>query len=193
MKLVKYSILSFIILIFANISVLADSFSYSYAFSNSIGLSGTAEGTLTGNQIGDSSTGYVADVVVQSLFVNGKEITGPLFNATYDDASSSWVNGAVVSFDLNKNNFVFSDSDFTTGNANGMGFFYITAGLDTPNQSNQALAYFAPDPYQFDMDLLDGVWSLTNTSSNVPEGGISPFLLASTMLGLVALRRKFRK
>ena len=153
------------------------SFNYSYTSGTEYGYSPfTATGTLSGTQVGDTVSGYVTGVSVQSLFINGTQVLGTLYNAhrvssNNDYNSGTWVQSgsAVVSFLQSQNNFIFINSDYANNQGGYTGFFYNVAAWP------QAQGYNA-NPFGYDADIARGNWSLTA----VPEP--STYLAGALML-----------
>jgi hypothetical protein len=96
----------------------AMTFDFSYTFDNSRGMPGTASGTLTGVQVGNTTSGYITDVSVQSLFINGVQVPGPIYS--YFNLYGQGV--PVVSFLALQNSFVFINSDYGNGNYGYSGY-----------------------------------------------------------------------
>jgi len=169
----------------------ADTFNFSYTY----GSGGhTATGTLSGTQVGDSSTGYVTGVSVGSLFLDGNQITGPFFNNSYSVSLGAYnANGtAIVSFALNQNSFIFADVDVSLPANNNLWNAYFA--LITTDGVNEAASYprgYGPGQYGFESPA-NGTWSLTHTGASVPDGGNTAALVGVIFLGVISLRRRLR-
>jgi hypothetical protein len=146
------------------VSSYANTFDYSYTFSDGLVVSGTLQGTASGDYV----TG-VSDVTVN---INGTPLTGTIFAATL--GGSGWENGPVISFDAANNNFLFINSDVVHGDYGYTTDFYFfqdmvgVAGVD--------FNFAAP-----------ASWSLTDP---VPDGGYTAMLCGMSLLALGWLRRK---
>ena len=184
----------------------AGTFNFSYQFVNDPHDSGlaTATGTLTGTQIGDAITGCVIDVTIESLFVNGTQILGPILNSSsglmYGGSS---VGDSAVPFNLgldadtddynirfysNDADGFFNVSHFNDGYWSDIGYTCVTA-------------WTGPGNPIYNNDDHSPLWSLTaadtdtatvaeDSSTPVPEGSSTAALLCFALVSVVAIRRK---
>jgi hypothetical protein len=160
----------------------ATSFDFSYAFgdgSNTL-ITGTLDGTQDGN--------FVDNVSNVTLSFNGIQIAGPLFTASFDD-TLGYVPGAIVSFDLNLNNFVFADGDV----GNGGGYSELFTILTGSQVASDYATFYSSSQNLFPLDSPPNAsWSLTpQTQSSVPDSGSTAALLGVAGLGLAWARRRF--
>lgn len=175
-------------------SALADTFSFSYLIPD--GTNRSVSGILTGNQLGDSLTGYVTDVTVDSVSFDGVAFVGPLENASRDGsqpfAPYGPLGSAVVSFALQQNNFIFVDRYLENGMTDFTNVFFITptfeyvgyqvaGGLEVGTPSDEILV--GQD------DEAKGTWTLTNLTHPVPDTGTTIALLGLAFIGLAGVRR----
>ena len=187
--LTKFALLSLSLAAMSG-SAPASTFTFSYVFDDAYGYGGsTATGTLSGTQVGNSATGYVTGVSVQSLFVNGIQVPGTIYNAAYTGTGNDFEapGGAVVSFLQSQNNFLFINSDYGNHDYSYTGYFY-----------NLAPAFYGLsvgvnfDPFTVAQDDGQGAWTLTGTNDRVPDGGATMALLGMAMSGMVWIRRKLK-
>lgn len=184
-------------------SARADTFTFSYLFSDSNFAPGKFEGTLSGNQVGDSLTGYVTDITVLTLFVTAYDpvngsilvdaapISGPYYILSGDESSVTDLGpygSAVVSFDQYQNNFVFSRDDILSPSwdPDAAAYVYLMNAIGSGNSGGWMLLDV---PVADAFDLGDGKWELINTS-RVPEDGATFALFGLTLLGFAAIRRQ---
>ena len=150
---------------------------YSYTFGDGLVVSGSFEGT----QSGDFVTG-ISDL---SMSYNGTPVTGPIYAATYD--GSAWVNGAVVSFDAAQNNFLFINTDYAIGDYSGDYLAFLPASIE----GGEPYAAFVSGP----LDIVDANndstvasnWTLVDP---VPDGASTAMLCGMSLLALGWFRRK---
>lgn len=160
--------------IILTISAQADTFNFSYTFTE---VPGIVSGTLTGTQNGN----FVDSANITSLFINGYDVSGPSYPQLHLDGPD-WTGGQpIISFDNRFNNFrIIDDAGYN---------FYI---YNYPgHQFTFAITDFPPLYYAFDDHQTGNAgWNLTNASS-VPDTSATVALLGVSFLGLAALRRRF--
>lgn len=162
------------------LSARATSFDFSYTFDNGLVITGSLDGTANGQ--------YVDNVSNVSLFFNGSAATGPFFTSIFDIGTSTYLNGAIVSFDATLNNFAFTSDDINNGGGD-TGFVMLDAfnGGGLPI----SFAYNIPEGIAGNDVTNAARWSLTAaTSTNVPDSTTTAGLLGLSTLVLVALRRR---
>jgi hypothetical protein len=145
-------------------SIYGNTFDYSYTFGDGLQVTGSFQGTQSGD--------YVTGISDVSVYINGTPMTGTVFTAAW--GVSGWENGPVVSSDATKNNFLFINSDVVDGDYSYSTDFYFfdemvgVAGVDynSPPLAN---------------------WTLTDP---VPDGGYTFMLCGMSLLALGWFRRK---
>jgi hypothetical protein len=157
-------------------SASATSFTYSYTFGDGQVVSGSLDGTQSGN--------FIEGVSNVSVFFDGIALLDPVFTAKYDEASSSYLTGAVVSFDALQNNFFFVNSDLAAGDFGFDSIFYMANAADFGGAT--AVAFSTLGFASQDSPTVSGSWSLTA----VPEGGATIAFLGMAMVGLAWVRRQ---
>ena len=175
----------------------AETFDFSYVFNGAaLGWPGIVTGELTGTQVGDSTTGYVTGVQVQSLVINGVSVTGILYNDSWDSSGPVHLGdgSAVVSFSKLQNNFIFVNVDpgLSTDISGQNAAYFILYGAGTApglyDNASADLPAFIGDTSNYSNDQTrGGVWSL----KQVPDSGATVALLGFALAGIAALRRKF--
>lgn len=163
----------------ATCSARADSFSYSYLFGDGLRISGTIEGTASGN--------FVEDVSSVTLWFNGVQAPGSVYLSRFDGAS--YLSGPVVSFDAQLNNFFFADSDLANGDFAYNSIFYILNGF-ADFDAAFALAYPLDQFGSQDSPVVSGSWTLSHAS--VPDAGPTAVMLGLAVAGLSLFRREPR-
>jgi len=149
----------------------ASVFDYSYNFGPGNVVSGTLEGNLSGDIVDN-----VANVTV---FFNGTAMSGSVFTGRY---SPPYEPGPIVSFDINKNNFVFANSDPNGG--------VPTEFLQVIGASALANAQF-PGSDGVITDRLFNGWTLTEEpGTGVPDAGSTLAMFGVAFAGLALLRRR---
>jgi hypothetical protein len=138
--------------------------------------------------VGDSTSGYITNVDLLSLYVDNVQVGGSLFSHSY---SNGWQadGSSIVSFDLSQNNFLFIDVDVTNSANNNQWHYYFE--LLTPSASAYNQAYIFNQGNNYGETPAAGKWSLTKQISSVPDPGSTIALLGAALLGLAALRRRF--
>ena len=161
----------------------AGSFTYSYTFQDSDVVSGSFNGTQSGNLI----TG-LSDI---SLFFNGVAATNnPMFGTGWN--GSNWVSGAAVaSIDGTENNFLFIDSDYPIATS-WTQYFYARSPLGVYNGSNAYSYSLTPgsglnDNGANDNPFIAANWSING--ANVPDAATT-LPLAVLGMGFLLLARR---
>jgi len=97
---------------------------------------------VTGSFTGDLTGDVVNNIANVRVFFDGVEMPGPIYTAKYNSSGvpNYWLNGAVVSFDVTKNNFIFANGDLTKGGGFNSYFFI----LDGSTSHKKATTYSAP-------------------------------------------------
>jgi hypothetical protein len=163
----------------------AETFDFSYAFGDLHTISGSLDGSRTGQ--------FINGISNVSVFYDGVVMNGSpnMFVLGYSDATNFDIAiPAVVSFDGALNNFMFIDSNDASGRSLFTNIFYM---LDTPTLS---LAEAAGDAFFSNDRVFNPLtnapqWTLTRA---IPEPETYTLLLASC-LGLIGFtaRRSKRK
>lgn len=174
----------------------AGTFDFSYSFLNDPRASGlaTCTGTLTGTQIGDSTTGYLIDVTVESLFVNGVQITGPILNKSsgFTFGGNDLGESAVpfnLGLDSNTDDYnlrFFSNEDDGFFNA-----YHTNDGYWSDTGYTFVSAWSGPGNPIFNNWNWQPLWSVTSRTTAVPESSTTVSLLCLSLVCLSVLRRKF--
>lgn len=173
-------------------SLRAGTFNFSYtANSDTVNSNGNFHGTLTGTQVGDSLTGYITGVSVTSLFVNNTQVSGTIFNSSFNGLAGGPSGSAVVSFSLNQNSFLFVNGDPGNNYSGYTGFMWLVDGTLSGIYNGGMIAYGRIAEVNEVTILGSGSWSLTNASSSVPDSGATLALLGLTLGSLAIVRRKF--
>lgn len=157
---------------------------FSATFSDGLVVTGSFEGTQSGNFVDIESP--------VSVEFDGVPMTGTPYIATW--GPSGWESGAVVSFTGTDNNFVFANSDLGGGNGTYNSFFYMIP-------SSVAASIPAPVAYAVDSPAgLEGIdyttttetsWTLVDPPAGfVPDGGSTAMLCGMSLAALGWLRRK---
>jgi hypothetical protein len=167
-------------------AVAAQQFNYSYTF----GSGHVASGSFWG----DSNGTYVENLYDITLLADGVPLNGSpnLYASSYTPATG-WQTGARVYFSLTPNFFIFSESDFGSGNFNRRFDFVVQTDFGA---GYVGLENLVTNNFIYDCTVCtDGSppvdparWSLT---AAVPEPETYAMMLAGLgSLGFVARRRK---
>lgn len=165
----------FVATFFAAAAAQASTYNFSYNFSDGSLITGSFDGTATGDLISDLS--HI------SLSYNGTAFPGEVSSYSYETASGDWKLGtAVVSLDGSKNNFAFFSGDPVSNNFSH-GFLYIPWGGNTAD----LVQVIYPGGDNYNPAELHANWQITA----VPEPETYAMLLAGLgALGFAARRRK---
>ena len=170
-------------------AIAAQAATYNFAYSFDPANTGNGEpvsitGTFTGTAIGD----LISNIADVSLSINGIAFHGPIFVESADvDGNPSNTIMPVISADVGKSNFVFSDVDMVANPYGYSNFFTIYSGtaygvnLNATDAMNNALIGF---------ETADGAhWTVT--AAAVPEPSSIALMLAGLgFVGLRSLRRR---
>tara|TARA_R110000868_G_scaffold98415_1_gene270844 strand:- start:71 stop:637 length:567 start_codon:yes stop_codon:yes gene_type:complete len=164
----------------------AGSFTYSYTFQDGDVVSGSFNGTQSGNLI----TG-LSDI---SLFFNGVAATNnPMFGTGWSPTNNSWVSGgAVASIDGTQNNFLFIDSNYPN-NGNFTQYFYVRNGFISNPTHSDSFAWSGNnggglnDNVANDNPFIAANWSING--ANVPDAATT-LPLAVLGMGFLLLARR---
>jgi len=146
----------------------ASTFDFSYTFTSGQTVSGSLDGTLSGNLVTD-----ISDV---SLTFDGQAFNGPLFIGSFDTTSGGVnyaANSAVVSTNAALNDFVIADNTDPLLN-NVTNYFYYVNGTTTPTGAGNHEAFAGntvTGDAAFDNDTVApgiGTWSLTPSPVPLP-------------------------
>lgn len=165
-------------------SAQADTFHYSYVFDSGNTITGSFDGTASGDLV----TGLSNITAV----LDGVAFIGPLFGSSMVSNSGWQSGGAVASFTGNQNNFLFVDADYPT-NTSITNYFFIADYYS--NQSLVTTAHsWTTGAQGYDSNGWSAArWTLTNVSA-VPEPETYAMLLAGLgVMGTVARRRKAKQ
>lgn len=184
MSLLRKSLLSALVVATFSCNAQAEIFNYSYTFGNGSVVSGSFDGTASGNLVTGLSNITAA---IDNVAYND---SGSLFGSSLDFNTYSWVSGgAVASFDGTQNNFLFIDVDYPN-NYSWSNYFYSNSffGLTANNANTYQYgseygSYYGATPYL-------SRWTLT-PAAPVPEPETYVMLLAG--LGLLRFTARRRK
>ena len=194
--LYKLSLLG--ILSLSAVSSHGDTFDFSYTFADNYYSSGFVT-EFSGSFQGIRNGIFVDNVTDVSLFFNGIPVNGPIYTATYNPILNRYVNGALVSFDVTMNNFLFINSDYAN-NGNQVATDYAYADsfpASLPNLTGPyTVAIGLNNPFgglveTFDIPSVQANWTLTDVSSSVPDGGSTVAMFGTALAGFAFIRRKF--
>lgn len=185
MKLPYFGILA-IGIGFAALSARADQFDFSYTFASGDIVTGSLDGTVSGDLITNISN--------VSVSLDGNAFSGPLYaegfvlNVGYADGA------AVASLDGLQNDFLFINSDYAAGDLSYNAFFgSITAPsiVDSVNDGFTIAQAIDGNIDAFDVPA-SATWSIRDVSS-VPDTASAMALLAVGVVGLAAFRRRWAR
>lgn len=161
-------------------------FDYSYRFDDGVLMYGSLSGDLNGE--------FVENVSAVQVFYSGAQMPGyAVFAAEFGDPATG--SSPVVSFDLSKNNFLFSNTNNGSGYPQGNPYLYVV-----PNGSvdGGAIFSYAPTLQSLSIDApASERWSLkaralsTVPTPAVPDGGSTVMMLGLALAGVACFRRKF--
>jgi hypothetical protein len=176
-------IISVALLLAAFASAHAETFNFSYSFSDGQAVTGS----LSGHLVGDLLEG-VSDIHVN---FNGTGYSGVLVGASWDAVTHDWNSaaGAVISTNAARNNFIFADADPQHAADSVNNYFYFVNSSDAAI-GNQAFAVnYNSGDVAFDQPTSNASWSLV--AAPVPEPSSIAMLAAGLgVMGAVARRRK---
>jgi PEP-CTERM motif len=154
----------------------AETFNYSYNLGNGSVVTGSFDGTASGNLVTNLSN---ISAAIDGVAFNN---SGNLFGSSYNSSAGGWVSGgAVASFSGLENNFLFINSDYPN-NYNYSNYFYSITYY------SQAYAYNANSGQSGGGSFNASQWALT---SAVPEPETYAMMLGGlAMLAALARRRK---
>jgi hypothetical protein len=137
---------------------------------------------VTGSLDGDQNGEFVENVSNVSVFFNGTAMNGTVYTAKLD-STINWVAGAVVSFDVLKNNFIFANGDLLRG-ASIPEYFEI---MSRPPYTRSFAAARISGYYE-EETTATSLWSLTPAVVPEPSTYIAGALLLLPF-GAQAVRR----
>jgi PEP-CTERM motif len=165
-----------IIALLTSAAAQATTFNFSYTFTDGPAVTGSFDGTLVGDVINDPTNIFV--------FAGGQAFAGngSLQAMSLNGDASAWVSGATVSFDLNKNNFLFLDGSPYAGFTNALLLTKTTVHVaEIHTQRNGSF-----------IQLANSSWQLS-VASAVPEPETCAMMLAGLgLVGALARRRQKR-
>jgi hypothetical protein len=158
----------------------AETFDFSYTFADGLAITGSLDGTASGNLISNISN--------VNVDFGGNQFTGSLFAGTADNANGVFnysANSAVLSTDSTLNNFIFSDgNDPTLGNTSNAFIFNAPGGYVDAFNTN-----VLTNSADFD-EPANGSWEIAPEVKPVPVPGAFPLLLSGLGLLTAAARRR---
>jgi hypothetical protein len=164
----------------------ASTFDFSYTFTSGQTVSGSLDGTLSGNLVTN-----ISDV---SVNFDGTAYTGTLFAGSFLPSSTGGsynygANAAVVSTNAALNNFIFADNTDSQAN-NVTNWFYFVNGTTPTGSGTQELEAGNVNTGDIAFDNPgSGTWSLT--PAPVPVPAALPLLMSG--LGLLAAAKRRRQ
>jgi hypothetical protein len=162
----------------------ASTFDFSYTFTDGQTVTGSLDGTLSGD--------LVTNVSNVNVDFQGSVFTGTLYAGTFNASSGGFdysPNAAVVSTNGAQNNFIFADNTDPAANNVTNFFYYINnSAFSTDGTPAVSAANFnaANSPFDLDSPAAAGQWSLTP----VPVPAALPLLISG--LGLLAAAKRRR-
>jgi hypothetical protein len=139
-------------------------FDFSYEFGNGFKVTGSLEGIQNGE--------FIENVSNVLLFFNGTPVAGPIYTGMLD-SSINWVPGAVVSFDVSKNNFIFVNGSLASTSYSA--YFEI---ISSPPYTRSLASAYNGGNYLEESPSVTSSWSLT--PAIIPES--STYLAAALLL-----------
>lgn len=158
----------------------AETFNFSYTFTDNMTLTGSLSGDLVGSLVENVSD-------VHASF-NGSDLTGTLNAYGWNTATHGFDTGvaAVLSTDASKNNFVFVDSTVIDNDSFNNDLYFFN-----DSKLGQEAGIVNLNTNDVDIDHpASGKWTLTPAVSAVPEADSVAMLLAGLgLVGFIARRR----
>jgi hypothetical protein len=158
----------------------AETYNFSYSFDDGTSV---VTGSLNGHLHGE----LLENIANVHVSLNGVAFTGPLFIARWNDATGNWDNsqGAVVSTNAAKNNFVFADAKVPDSIAVNNYFYFVNSGVI----GKQAFAVnYNNNDSALDEPTHAASWTLV--AAPVPEPTSAAMLLAGLGLSAAIARRR---
>jgi PEP-CTERM motif len=166
----------------------ASTFDFSYTFVDGQNVSGSLDGTLSGDLVSD-----ISDI---SVNFQGTAFNGPLFIGSFIPSSSGGsfnyaANSAVVSTNAALNNFVINDSNDPLNNNSTNSFYYFNGATPDSFGSHEVNVSTNAGPSDYDNDQASGIGQWSLTPAPVPLPAALPLMISG--LGLLAAAKRRRQ